>query len=772
MQLQKLINNKEVSNITSIENTYSDLVKDNSSMNDSKIDVSSSSPSKTNSLSIDANKEKYSCDTCRKYKKKCSKERPACDRCRNKGLEAECFYPGKSRRRTKAEMNIAKGKDSTSNNIDINDSLNGGVKKPLRNKNRTQSIDNKLKKEEVILLTTESKKIRNEERKEEARNNSSRSNSYTPLSTINNGIKSFSYQNTTFPFQQPNSANSLSSIIKAARSPPVISPHQNSLNFLKSPPNFGIKNNMKLINSYSQTINPVISTETNNNNNNSSSNSGSNSNSIPIAAANIQYETIASIFKGGQPNPIKQYTITKPFVIKAISAYFLHNHRIYPMIDKLKFNERVSQIGDNFAELEAIAENDDENEIFKFMLYFMLAIGATTLQRAGNLEDSLVGIDEYLAFLAMKRFKIVMKYQKLDTIRCLILLGVYSFFEPKGISSWTIGGVICRLCIGLGLNKQLVGKKKLRFNEVELELRNRCYWSTYCFEKLVHLSLLRGDGGLDVNDSDIPLPKALFPEEEDDMKVNNMMINLRVLENKIFQSLHTIKAGNKYKDATMEKRLQLINQLQTELDETFQKYKAEFKSYNSYLSNPNCVSSSASSACGDVSFHRSELWLVMRYEQFQILLYRPSKVLPRLPMDILTKLGTVCLSSLRHSYMLYQQKKMPYNWVTLFRALNVCNATCVCLYNWSINLNDCERDFKQIIEVLSNFGPKWHAAKTFAKVFENISQSLLQFSLHVNENNEEELQQLNYDLFGPNSEYYDIMDENDVDISWLDFIKE
>ncbi|CAI8501420.1 unnamed protein product [Hanseniaspora opuntiae] len=174
----------------------------------------------------------------------------------------------------------------------------------------------------------------------------------------------------------------------------------------------------------------------------------------------------------------------------------------------------------------------------------------------------------------MQRFQIVMKYQSMDTIRCLILLGVYSFFEPKGISSWTIGGIICRLCIGLGLNKQLTGKKKMSSTAYELELRNRCYWSTYCFEKLVHLSLLRGDGGLDVNDCDIPLPKPLYPDvEEEDIKVNNMMINLRILENKIYQSLHTIRAEKKCKNYTREQRLNLINELQKEIDETFQAYK-------------------------------------------------------------------------------------------------------------------------------------------------------------------------------------------------------
>ncbi|XBW36846.1 hypothetical protein QEN19_002425 [Hanseniaspora menglaensis] len=663
----------------------------------------------------DNDKERYSCQSCRQYKKRCTKEKPACVRCIEKGLEKECFYPGKHRRRTKVEMMVEKEKGYSSLH------KSPGVIK-LRSENNNSDISNE-RKQENIISAINSSELESE-------------NPYSQLSlervTPIIGLELNSHPATSVYLKEPSR-----SFMQPISTDISTTPFNNEKSDLKVYSNFGSD----------------VSTTTNFDSNTKQC-------SISITAANIQYEAVSAMFKGGQQNPIKEFEISKSLVSKAITGYFRHNHRTYPMIHKLKFTQRVGEI-QNFNELEEITPND-EYETFKFMLYFMLAIGTTTLQRAGNLEKNLFGVDEYFAYLAMKRFKIVMKYQNLDTIRALILLGVYSFFEPKGISSWTIGGIICRLCIGLGLNKQLVGKKKLAHHGEHLELRNRCYWSAYCFEKLVHLSLLRGDGGLDVNDSDVPFPKALYPEEEDDIRVNIMMINLRVLENKIFQSLHTIKASNKFKNTSLDKRLELLNTLQQELDSTFQKYKSEFKSYNS----------SGDGGNGDVSFHRSELWLVMRYEQFQILLYRPSKVFPRLPATILTKLGNVCLSSLRHSYMLYQQKKMPFNWVTLFRTLNVCNATCVCLYNWSIDLNDCEREFKQIIEVLSNFGSKWHAAKTFAKVFKNISESLLQFSLHVNENNEEQLQQLNFQLFGPNSEYYDIMDENDVDISWLDFIKE
>lgn len=680
-------------------------------------------------------KASNSCEACRRLKKKCSKDLPACKRCLERNLSSECFYPGKSKRRTKAEMEQYR------------------LEHPEKFKKRRVSTKTELKD----IPTTPSYQDSNSDTRQ-GRIEKESSYDFSPLSTVNNDSKIKVTQSITTPL----SSQMYTSLLGTNHQPknngfpfkdikPVAYPNQTS--------NLDTKNPLNKKPPFSTTMPWSFQNRATN------SNISSSLPSIPISADSIQYETVKAIFKGGYPSQGNNtYCLTKKLVTSALHAYFRHNHRTYPMIDKLKFQERVFEIN-NFDELAEVT-TDDNNEIFKFMLYFMLAIGSTTLHRAGTLEEEFIGIDEHFSYLGMQRFQIVMKYQSMDTIRCLILLGVYSFFEPKGISSWTIGGIICRLCIGLGLNKQLTGKKKMSSTAYELELRNRCYWSTYCFEKLVHLSLLRGDGGLDVNDCDIPLPKPLYPDvEEEDIKVNNMMINLRILENKIYQSLHTIRAEKKCKNYTREQRLNLIQELQKEIDETFQAYKKEFKMVK------NSPQVSSINENGDISFHRSELWLVMRYEQFQILLYRPSRVNRRLLPEMLGKLGNVCLSSLRHNYMLYQQKKMPFNWVTLFRALNVCNATCVCLYNWSINLNDCEREFKQIIEVLNNFGPKWYAARNFAKAFENISKSLLQFSLHVNKNNDDELHQLNFALFGPNSEYYDIMDENDVDISWLDFIK-
>ena len=431
------------------------------------------------SLGVDNGKASNSCVLCRKLKKKCSKDLPACKRCVEKNVAYNCFYPGKSRRRTKVEMEQYR------------------LEHPeLAHKKQKKT----LKKHEMEDKTSESRIPNAPQAKPVSEDNSD----FSPLSTVNiagriqpaQGVGSplASYLYNALMGAGEYARNNLLQVKEISPVPyPTV-----------QPPQFNPKNIIQ--NKSFQATSPMSWPAQNSIN--ASIPKTVEASSVPISVDSIQYETVKAIFKGGiLSQSEKKYTMNKDLVTRAIMAYFRHNHRTYPMIDKIKFQERVFKI-DNFEELISITD-DDQTEIFKFMVFFMLAIGSTTLHRAGTLEEDFYGIAEYFSYLGMQRFQIVMKYQNMDTIRCLILLGVYSFFEPKGISSWTIGGIICRLCIGLGLNKQLTGKKKLSSTPYELELRNRCYWSTFCFEKLVHLSLLRGDGGLDVNDCNIPLQKPL-----------------------------------------------------------------------------------------------------------------------------------------------------------------------------------------------------------------------------------------------------------------------
>lgn len=470
------------------------------------------------------------------------------------------------------------------------------------------------------------------------------------------------------------------------------------------------------------------------------------SESTPVIASAIQIEGVLSVFKGARESPLKEpLDIPRPLYDRFIAAFFKHNHKSYPLMNKVDFLNKVSAISD----FNNLSEQYDE--MFIFQLYMIMAIGCTTLQRAGMLTSEQEALSEHFAYMAMRDFCRVMQKQNLETIKCLLLLGIYSFFEPKGVSSWTISGLIMRLCIGFGLNRALTTKKLKIMSVIEVEMRYRAFWAFYSFERLVSSSLGRISSISD-DDINVPLPRPLFDEEKDDIQVTNMMINIRRLGGKIYRHVHSVSAGKK--KLTLEEKQQVIDKLRAELDDV----------YNSEVMRISTIEEESN----NITFHHSDIWLSMRYYQLQIMIYRPSSLVPKPPMNSLTILGDACISALKNTYDLYQQKLLPLNWITLFRVLTICNTMLYCLCQWSIDLVASKIEIQQCVEILQHFGSKWVFAAKCADVFSNIINTILEISL--SNGRVPNMDKLTRELFGASNEYQDILDENNVDISWVDSI--
>lgn len=488
------------------------------------------------------------------------------------------------------------------------------------------------------------------------------------------------------------------------------------------------------------------------------------SESTPITASAIQIETVLSVFKGGRTTPMKlPLQIQRPLYDRFVAAFFKHNHMSYPLLNKVDFLNKVSNIRD----FNTLEEEEDYDDVFIFELYMTMAIGCTTLQRAGMLSAEEEGLSEHFSYMAMKRFCPVMHLQNLETIKCLLLLGIYSFFEPKGVSSWTISGLIMRLCIGFGLNRALTTKKLKTMSMIDVEMRYRAFWSFYSYERLVATSLGR-ISCLHDDDISVPLPRPLFEEENDDIEVTNMMISLRKLGGRIYRKVHSVGVGKK--KLMLEEKRAIVEGLRAELDEVYKQETIKIRNLNiranRYHEKDNNNNSRQNNNSNCISFHHSEEWLTMRYYQLQIMLYRPSVLIPKPAMDSLTILGDACLKSLKYTYSLYQRRLLPLNWITLFRVLTICNTMLYCLCQWSIDIIESKIEIHQCIEVLKHFGAKWVFAAKCADVFSNVNNMILDISL--SNGRVPNMDKLTRELFGASNEYQEILDENNVDISWVD----
>lgn len=483
--------------------------------------------------------------------------------------------------------------------------------------------------------------------------------------------------------------------------------------------------------------------------------------STPIRASSIQIETVAGIYQGGRTTPwvteMGNYKpIERSLYDKFIAAYFTHNHKSFYMMDKVAFLNKVSTIRD------FTAMDGEYEEHFIFQLYMAMAIGCTTLQRAEMLTKDEEGLSDHFAFLAMKKFCNVVHSQNVETIKCLLLLGIYALFEPKGVSSWTISGLTMRLVIGLGLHRALPPRKaQAKTDLVQVEVRSRVFWSSYCFERLV-ASCLGRTSAIDDEEITVPRPKPLYEEEVDDVDVANMMISLRRISGRIYKHVHSASAGRQ--QYSVEQRHAVVASLQREIDELYQVDKAKIMRKNAASANGRANGHGHSD--NTLSFHSSDTWLDMRHAQLHIMLYRPSALIRKPPPDYLAHLGECCLEALKHTYTLCKKKLLPLNWITLFRTLIVCNSILYCLCHWSIDLVESKIEIRQCVEILRHFGEKWVFALRCAEVFEGISNKILEISLSNGQ--VPNMEKLTRELFGASDHYQEVLEENDVDVLWMD----
>ncbi|CCF58386.1 hypothetical protein KAFR_0E02330 [Kazachstania africana CBS 2517] len=689
-------------------------------------------------------KEKYSCSRCRKLKKKCPREVPVCGHCVRVG--AECSYPGRAARRTKKELEEAELR---------------GEFIPSK-KHKTHEGNGSRSNTASVIYTSDHSTFPARATRAASSTSVPPISSFQPNETVSSLISAFATLDESSSDQtSPQSIVSRQVSVDAPlsftsangrtllrgdhvnRQVLSSSATQSVANSLTSPESVAASRAISSAPEYEPSFSRRLVT------------SSSLEPSVPVDSSSLEAETIADVFKGARAtNWINADGSFKPIdrnlLDRFIAAFFKHNHRLFPVIDKLSFIDRVSTIRVFDYELLNSAFNDD---VFIFQLYMIMAIGCTTLRRAGMLLKDEEELSEHLAFLSMKKFRTVMALQNIETIKCLLLLGIYSFFEPKGSSSWTISGIIMRLVIALGLNRAPVSKKLKTMPAIEVESRYRVFWSAYCFERLISTCLGRMSA-IDDDEISVPLPHAMYSDEKEDIDVTNTMITLRRIAGKIYKNVHSVHAGKQ--DLTIEERQKIIVDLREELDGIYKLEQAKMDKQNK----------KSGSRKSNISFHSSESWLTMRYSQLQILLYRPSALIPKPPIESLAILGKFCLMAWKHTYTLYQKKLLPLNWITLFRTLTICNTILYCLCQWSIDLIESKIEIQQIVEILEHFGAKWIFATRCAEVFQGISNTILDISL--SDGKVPNMDSLTNELFGATDAYHDILSENNVDISWVD----
>lgn len=333
-----------------------------------------------------------------------------------------------------------------------------------------------------------------------------------------------------------------------------------------------------------------------------------------------------------------------------VDAYFRDVNRAYPFVDRARIMSTLDSKGGRVFSIK------DQRNADSTMLYLVMAIGYTTLQRAGQVPAN-ADIDfevEYKDILAE-----CLVPESTDTVQILLLLAIYSVSDPRGFSTRPIVDMLARQAIRLGLTRRDLADEGLL--PAEAERNHRLFWSIYVIDRMIAASTGMACALNDVN-MNMPLPGITVDEfaSPDCMEYTTMLqtarhvIQLRKLEDKVLHQIH-LRDRISTTSLTQLDRRAIAMSLRTEIED--------------WYSN-GCLLKSAE--VDDVRIHITISWLAARYYNLLLLLYYPSHFNPTSSLLSKAELASLAQKHVQANAVRFQHRQLPLNHITLCRLLPVC----------------------------------------------------------------------------------------------------
>lgn len=375
----------------------------------------------------------------------------------------------------------------------------------------------------------------------------------------------------------------------------------------------------------------------------------------------------------------------KPSEIELVDAYFRHVNKAYPFIDRA----RISRSATTMANFQAT--DDPESAT----LYLAMAIGCTTLERGGRIPRN-SSVNFCVPYTEI--IQICLVHESGGTVQNLLLLTLYSLFDPEGPATCSLLAIITRQAQFLGLTRRNYSLEKT--SPQDTELHYRLYWSIYILDRMMTMSI-----GLpcllDTEGSDVPLPSVTVqefascerPKFASCLQTNRYVIQLRQIEGSILSEVHLRSAIGASLLAQLDRKA-ISSRLRLDLE-------------NWYAA--GCLICPPDS--DSLPIRSSLVWLNARYYHLLILLYYPCCF--NIHTELATASKILCLAQefVHCNSVLLQQGQLPLNRVTLYRMLPICLVFVYCCTKvgerWSF---PAWKEMRLCADILAGFGDRWRHA--------------------------------------------------------------
>ncbi|KAL2854194.1 fungal-specific transcription factor domain-containing protein [Aspergillus pseudodeflectus] len=408
------------------------------------------------------------------------------------------------------------------------------------------------------------------------------------------------------------------------------------------------------------------------------------------------------------PPPVE---VPDPTVL--VDAFFHHVYRAYPFIDEDRVRRAAFSCVPNCRDTEST------------ILYMIMAIGYTSLERSGKAPAGIQSGFEIPYADIMQR---CIMQESIDSIQILVLLALYSLFDPIGPSTWSIVGIITRQALAQGLTRPTVEDN---LPPKTVELRRRLFWSVFGLDRMMAVSVGESPG-LVVEEMGVPFPAITVvefaspkrAEHASMLQVSRHVIELRQLESKLLSTVH-LQPRIAVSSLTQADRSTITTRLRSEIENWY--------SHGCLITKPEP---------DNVRLHDTMGWLNARYYHLLLLLYYPCQFNASTPAHSAARVSTLLelvRKFVQYNRVLLSHQQLPLNRVTLDRLVPACLVMFYCFVrDESSTALTARNEIRAVIDILESFSEKWTHARRLAGIMIEFAEFVASHEVYTAEVQQQE----------------------------------
>ncbi|KAI5779054.1 fungal-specific transcription factor domain-containing protein [Geopyxis carbonaria] len=307
---------------------------------------------------------------------------------------------------------------------------------------------------------------------------------------------------------------------------------------------------------------------------------------------------------------------------------------------------------------------------------------------------------------------------RLDGLKGVLLLAVYSMMRPAAPGVWYVLGSSLRLAIDLGLHQENTPKAETLWDPLALDERRRLFWCTYSIDRQVCVYLGRPFGisddavktpyPIDVSDEYIT-PSGIMhppPGTPSSRAISLHMFRIRQLQSEIQQIL--------YQSSAVPRRFSTLESWRHDMEQRLTSW---------------CDTVPKTRSAAGCSFNLS--FIDLNYQQTRLLLHGLSPAVP-MPSEssfaIIADSGSRIIRAYRH---LHHEKSINYTWLACHNLFMAGTSYLCALWHSpavrrTTTLDEIDFNTLACVNVLASMVARCSAAQACRDVFETLATRTVQ----------------------------------------------